>query len=85
MDLARWKKGPKAIYKEVLTLSLTTKDLCTYISSRLGSTTVLDILYISGVSIAVLPPGMEGVFLFSKTAFAIIGAEVEAMEDRLEV
>src|SRR5579871_342399 len=44
MDLARWANGPEATYEGLSALSPTTKDLCSYISSRLGSNTVLDIL-----------------------------------------
>jgi len=81
MDLARWEKGPEATYEDLLALSLTTERLCTYMSSRLGSTTNLDILYISGVPQVIFPSGMEGGFLCSKNAFAVIGREVDAITD----
>jgi hypothetical protein len=81
MDLARWEKGPEATFEDLLALSLTTERLCTYMSSRLGSITDLDFLYISGVPQVIFPSGMEGVFLFSKIAFAITGREVNAIID----
>jgi len=79
MDLARWEKGPKATYQDLLALSLATERLCAYMSSRLGSTTELDILYISGVPEVIFPSGIEGVLLFSKNAFAVTGTEVDAI------